>query len=204
MSDLNIPDLRNKGDVCWFASYGRSQERETCPVCFGKLAVTIILGDDSAVETKCEYCSEGFGPPRGTVQTWKSGPTVERITIAGRAIEDNDGHVEVTYKFNMSGSDCCRSYRTARPDDLFDSETEAQAEANRRASEATREEFEMSLRRKHTGQTDRTNSWGVGYHRNEAKDHRRQAEYHEQACRVCKDRAKKAKGGKACGKGKVQ
>ncbi len=181
----------NKGDTVWHAVSGRRQEQEPCPVCFGKLVVHIILGDESIVESPCDYCGRGCEGPRGTVETWKHEATAERLVIEGREITDTDGKINIVYRFNVHSN----SWNTARPADLFDNEADALAEAKRRKTEYDKEAFELFLRRRSSGERDRTYSWGIGYHRRCAKRDRASAEYHEAAAKVCMERARPKKHG---------
>ena len=190
---ISIPGVYDVGAEAWMAEHEQRQEQVTCPVCFGKLCVHIILGDDTDVEVKCDFCASGYEPPRGTVGTYRREAKATRIEIEERRLEECANGLAVEYRFNVSRGEHGSSYRVAKQDDLFDTEAEAMAEAEHRKTTYEAEEFERFLRRKNDGQTDRTYSWGVGYHRNQAKDARRQAEYHEKAVVVCKERAKPRK-----------
>lgn len=57
----------NIGDVVYSASYGQIAKQVTCPVCFGKLKVTVILGNDERVEVDCDYCGKGYEDSKGYV-----------------------------------------------------------------------------------------------------------------------------------------
>lgn len=44
------------GDKAWWAKYSRVPVKKTCPICYGKMRVTLILGNGNRVETDCSYC----------------------------------------------------------------------------------------------------------------------------------------------------
>lgn len=171
-----------QGDRVWCASFGVVEKRETCPVCFGKKQVHIILGDDSCIACPCEFCKVGFDGPYGTIQTYEREARSEEHTIAEVRIREDVSGEDVEYVTVL--------HRLFRPQDVFDNQDEAQRRADVLAEEATAREFEALLRRKSFGETDRTYTWGIGYHKREAARHRKDAEYHERLCATCKERAR--------------
>lgn len=171
-----------QGDRVWCASFNHVEKRETCPICFGKKQVHIVLGDESWIACPCEFCKVGFDGPVGTIRTHEREARAEQHTIA-----------EVSIRANLSGEDVeytTISRRHFYPQDVFDNQDDALKRAEELAKEATEREFEALLRRKALGEKDRTYSWGVGYHKREAARHRKDAEYHERLCATCKERAK--------------
>lgn len=58
------------GTVRWWRGYGRDQVCVQCPICCGKLVVTMILGDGTRIEVDCDACRRGYEPPSGYVHEW--------------------------------------------------------------------------------------------------------------------------------------
>ena len=80
------------GDFVWFACYAVATIEEPCPVCFGKKAVTLILGNGEGWIIPCDYCAKGYMEPRGTVSVSEIGPqvrgyTIDRVSVSATAVE---------------------------------------------------------------------------------------------------------------------
>jgi len=174
----------NVGEKVWIASHGRQEFHDPCPVCFGKLFVTVILGNGELVETPCSYCGLGFDGPRGWTTEYRIEASARQITITGREIRE-DEVTEVTY-YGPGGY--CYSKNI-----VFETEAEALAESNRLCEKETREHMTRSAWIK----KDKIKSfaWNAGYHLREAKSIREQIAYHERMAILCKERIpKKQKG----------
>ena len=169
------------GDKVWVARTGMEQVKEVCPVCFGNKVVHIILGDGEKIELKCDYCSPGYDPPRGFVMEYQHIEKAEQMTITKKEIKEEPEGRTVEYR---------AGYNCLNDGIIFDTEEEARKAAKEIVRNRQEEEFEQSLRRKQNAQTNRTYSWGAGYHRKCAKEAIRQLAYHETAARVCKERSK--------------
>jgi hypothetical protein len=52
------------GQRVWAACYNPRQVEVVCPVCYGKLAVVVELGDGTRIETPCDYCGKGWQVPQ--------------------------------------------------------------------------------------------------------------------------------------------
>lgn len=171
-----------RGDQVWCAEVGSREEWIECPVCFGKRQVTIILGNNEHVITPCAFCASGYDAPRGVISEYKHEPKATSRVIESVRMESNE-HGE---RYSYLTTD--RYYYN--DDCIFDTEAEALAYSAIRAQQSEKETFENFLRRKKDGKTARSYSWGVGYHRGEAKRLREQADRHDRACQVCKERSK--------------
>ena len=57
------------------------QIQVTCPVCYGKKKVVIILGNDERVEVECDGCGLGYEGPRGFVHDYSYEARVTPFTI---------------------------------------------------------------------------------------------------------------------------
>lgn len=170
------------GEKVWFAATSRIEAQETCPICFGKRKVILILGNDERVELDCDFCGKGFDGPKGLVTTYKRFPRAEEVTI--RSVESKrkaNGEEEVRYIVGVNS--------IAQPEDLFIDENSALEYARQKAAEVQALEEEDFIRRTKRGK-DKNYAWKAGYHRREAKRHREQAERHERAVVVCKARSR--------------
>jgi hypothetical protein len=157
------------GDEVWCAESQPREVRITCPVCFGKRAVRVILGDGTVVETLCDYCGRGCEGPHGWTMEYDRNPraVLRRVTEV-RARDTSSGR-EVQYL--VDGGWCPSA------EDVFADEASALARARVKAAEM--EAADEEGRRRNKDGTVKHLSWTVGYHRREAKEHRRQIEYHE-------------------------
>jgi len=172
----------NIGDKVWMARWGQREERIVCPVCYGRLAVVLTLGNGDNVALACDFCGHGLEPPCGTIPDWHDNPEAELIEITSRNMRDDNGTEKWSYHFKVHF--CVDS------EDLFDSEADAMAYAVEKTAEQTESNWRRMETRKNGGY--RSYAWNAGYHMREAADHRKQAEYHDARAVVCKDRSRKA------------
>lgn len=164
----------NVGDTIWISRFDRCTEWVPCPVCFTKRKVTVILGDGTAIETPCNYCGNGFEESSGYVEKQTATPKAmscvvtavyEEVTAAGRKVE---------YRCDTW---CVYEHKA------FAAREEALAAAVTLATEQNAQEREYRAGLKEYSY--KSYSWHVGYHKREAKEHRRQAEYHEARAVEC-------------------
>lgn len=168
------------GDEAWIAYSEPTEVKRTCPVCFGKREVTVVLGDESRVITPCDYCGKGYEGPRGWVADAEFGPrAVKRRVTEVRSTETATG---AEREFIFDGSSW-----VPEPADVFPDEASALARAAVKVAEA--EETEDRRRRWRKDQALRTLSWTVGYHTREAKDAERRMLYHRARATVWRERA---------------
>ena len=173
-----------RGDTAFHASYTSEQVRRTCPICFGQKTVRVILGDETIIQTPCDFCGLGFEGPRGYVTEWERTPRVERVTITRVSIEDGESRT-ICY---ASG------HRYLSPEDLFDDEVSALTRAKELQEEADKADAKRSdSGRKHSVQTI---VWSIGYHLREAKRERESAERHEARAFVLQAKQEKRAAGR--------
>lgn len=173
-----------RGDTVYVATYGNEEVHVPCPVCFGKRAVQVVLGDDSVVETPCEYCGRGYDGPRGWVTEYHRVAKAEHVVIEGVVVDD--GLVrKVEYKTWITPN----SWRCLAPENVFADAASAMARAAVIKAEA--DEYNAKCSDSAGKSTVSKISWSIGYHMSQAKEHRRQAEYHEARAVVLKGREKK-------------
>ena len=172
----------NIGDVAWYARTGVSPIEEPCPVCYGKRAVVVILGNGDEVTVPCSFCGPGIEPPSGITKTYRIAPAAVRVTITGREIRDGET-TEITYH----GPGGSFYYSNT----LFATEAEALV--------ASKELCEKEIHVRETrsayikGDKVKSFAWNVGYHLRAARDMREKIAYHERMAVVCKSRSKEAK-----------
>ncbi len=172
----------NIEDKVWHATWTSIDEPVTCPECFGKLYLTVILGDDSQVTIACAGCASGYDPPKGYVTYYKASAEVELVTID--RVEINPTYIE--YAFNKVGCTC----HIARDTDLFATKEEAQIRAKQLEKEHNKQEL-AKIHRKEKNHRDW--SWHVHYYRRQIRDAEKTIEYATKQLDAAKLHAKKGK-----------
>ena len=157
------------GDKVWLAQCKQEEVTETCPVCFGKKQVVIILGDGSHIGSPCDYCGNGFEESRGYVREYRRITDPKFVTISSVTIKEEAGKTEYEYRFD--GCYCVNL------DNTFETEEEAKVRSAVLEEEWNRNEERLRAHRKR--HNIHKISWRVGYHMKGLKENRRQAEYHE-------------------------
>jgi hypothetical protein len=166
----------NIGDVVWYASMKTIKKTETCPDCFGQLALTVIKGDGSKVSIPCA-CGHGCEPPRGYYTFWAYVPDVKQVTIQRIEIDGTETKYGHSEKYQCSESE------------LFNNKEDAEKRALELAAEHEQEELaKIHQKDRH----NRTWAWHVRYHREELKEAQRRIEYHSAKLNVAKAKAKTA------------
>ena len=177
-------EIYSIGDKVWYAGRESKIERVTCPECFGKKYLTVILGDDSKVTIDCAGCAAGYDPPKGYVEYYKQFFNVSEITIDGVEMDRQ----KVQYKFG--GSLC--SYHIADGEDVFSSKEAAEARAKELAEEHNKQELERIHRKE---KNNRTWSWHVHYYRKMIRNAKKEIERAEQKLDAAKAKVKEEKKG---------
>ena len=173
----------NIGDKVFRGQYAFTEERETCPDCFGKLKLTVILGDDSTVEIPCAGCSVGYDPPRGEVKTRRYKTVVKPHIVTGLTISGDKTEYQLDGSYGESGSSWINSPEEA----TFATEAEAMEYAESKRIEREKKEN----RRLHAKTQDhRSWAWHVTYHRKELKRSEREVERHRIALGIAQSKAK--------------
>jgi len=167
------------GDLVWVASYESREGKEPCPVCFGKLVVTLILGNDERVVLPCDYCGHGFNEPRGYVTVYERLARVESAVITEVRARKTSTGIEYEYR---GGSWCLDASR------VFGTEEQAQAHAEELAkAEQLCDETSPERVKRHV---QHTYSWNAGYHLREVAEARKSMEYHGKMAKICKERSR--------------
>lgn len=134
-----------------------------CPICFGKLSVTLILGNGEEQQIECEACGKGCSGPTGLVTSWRPWSKVHAAVVTGL---NHDGSM---WRVSVSGHHSSQYI-------FADEET---AEAFRvtyleQLSEQARRMDEQNMMR-HKKQ----HAWSARYHREHIARLRQEMEYHE-------------------------
>ena len=159
------------GDKVWYASRKTINKSIVCPECFGKKALTVILGDDSTVSIDCAGCASGYDPPKGYVTFWEQSVNVSEEIIQKIIIEID----KVEYGFN-------NCYSTDEKN-IFLIKEDAEKRASELAEEHNKEELEKIYRKE---KNNHTWSWNVHYHRNCIRNCERDLIYHKAKLAVAK------------------
>lgn len=177
----------NIGDSIWVVNCGQSLIKKICPICFGELKVTLILGDKSEVVLPCEYCGKGYEGPLGYVEEWEYTQGAERKIITGIEIQQEREGETREYKVHISsGSSWIYSEAQA-----FETEAEALEVSKATALKALEDQ---TTRAEHIKKHENRNySWNAGYHIREAKRGRESAERHDKMAIICKARSREEK-----------
>lgn len=171
------------GDSVWVAKCSNTQAHVTCPICYGKRRVTLILGNDDTVSLECGYCGRGYEGPRGYVEEFQYKAEPQLIQITGMSI--NQSNTETVVEYHLGSA---HSYRVLREENLFDTLEEA---AKRSLELKAQYENEQRTKQKYLKKNlNKSYAWNAGYHLREAKRHRGDAEYHDKKAVLCKAKSK--------------
>jgi hypothetical protein len=171
-------DEKEIGDTIWIATIETQCVQTVCPVCFGKLKVTLILGDGTTVSLPCGYCAKWFGSPTGITTVYEYVCKPKPFIIA-----------EVNVSVTATGRTVCyKDWQGYEPDLYF--ETEAEALSASLSRKATYDEEQITRVENIKKNQVKSYSWNAGYHMREAKRAKERLERHEKLAVVCKERAK--------------
>lgn len=167
------------GQKVWWATCQSSQRFETCPDCGGSGRLRVTFHDETQVSIECRNCASGYDAPTGQVIWYGRIAQVRQIPVTG--FEFTDG------KESYHSANGLNSYYRIGEDDLFASEADAQAEADRLAAEwdATEKARVMSKEK-----DTRTWAWNASYHRNKIKAAQKDIAYHAAKLAVAAIKAK--------------
>lgn len=69
MEQASIPIPFAIGEQLWHAAPDPDAQWEVCDTCFGKLKITMVLGNGEEHVLSCAACTLGYGQPSGRIQT---------------------------------------------------------------------------------------------------------------------------------------
>lgn len=149
--------------IYWVESSCNYQKRVPCPMCFGKLFVTIILGDDSQTKVSCGMCERGYEGSTGTATVWEPNARVESGLISGVSTKDG-----IRYEVDRHTVEEAKAFKTLEA---------AEIERERQYSievERAKEWFKQSF-----VNCSKKQVWSAGYHRNSIASSERNIEWHK-------------------------
>ena len=164
---MNLP--YQTGDTAFVAEASAfTQTSIPCPICFGKLSVTLILGNGESQTVECEACGKGCYGPTGTASVYKATSSVRRITITG-VMEDG-------WEDRWIVSEGHSTYRLS-DGNVFPAEAEAEARRAVLMAEAEKQ-AERNMESNMRGHKKQM-TWSANYHRQEIARRKREIEWHE-------------------------
>ena len=177
---MNKP-IYNLGDnVFWVRSSTHYGKEIQCPMCFGQKQVTIILGDDSRVESVCGYCAHGIYKASGVSKTWEPMAVVCSGEVTGVSLSRDD----------------CWQYQVAHAsldeNEIFTDLAVAEEERVIRLKVVT-EQADIYFKESFVTAT-RKQIWDAGYHRECIKREERTIEWHRARLCLIKDSTKPSEG----------
>jgi hypothetical protein len=153
------------GDVYYRPISAPRQTTITCPICDGKLYITIILGSGEQLQVECDGCDTGLNRPKGTLTEWNQDPATEFFEIASITSFHNGSWGVMS----SSGSTC----------DFSNLET-FEVDALRIATEQSKEVYERNMAiRLHRKRETKKAGWSIQYHRQCIKDAERTIQWHQ-------------------------
>lgn len=155
----------NVGDKVWWAKYERQEVKKTCPICFGKLRVRLILGDDSQIETDCTYCERGF-QQYGYVIEYEYVSAVELVEIDTKEVNEDGNGRQVEYRYNHY---CLDDKNT------FENREEAEEALKEIIAKVEKDDLERLEYGK--DQNPRKYSWHIGYYQRKKRDALKEIEF---------------------------
>jgi hypothetical protein len=153
----------NIGDKVYTARVEYRAKSITCPDCFGKARLTVILGDGEQVQVDCTQCSHGYDGSTGRINSYDYFPEVNERIITGITIK-NDG---IEYY--------CSSW-------IIDGEKvfATREEAEKMAIVLTREDEGRELKKLMSKHKDtRSWAWNATYHRGCIRQAEKDLAYHK-------------------------
>ena len=171
----------NVGDKVWVASYEKQQVKKDCPICSGKMRVTLILGNGDLVETDCTYCERGF-EKYGWIYEYEYVSVVRQLNITRKEVNESASGRDVEYY---------HEHWTLAHDKSFLTKQEAGARLEDMILEAEQNDLE---RIKYTkDQNPRKYSWLIGYYQRLKRDALREIERCDRRVTFFKKKVKESK-----------
>ncbi len=139
------------------------QEQVPCPICFGKGAVTLILGNGEHQPVECEFCRCGLERATGLVLRYAPRSEVKRGAVTGL----NERYGE--WKVEVDGwmQDVDHIFRDPKSAEIC--RIRLHAEAEKQAQQNFESQFKGAKKK---------TTWNAGYHRKEIQELERKLEWH--------------------------
>lgn len=92
MNTPSIPIPFAIGEKLWHAAPDPDARWEVCDTCFGKLKITMILGNGEEHTLDCAACTIGYGQPSGRIQTHRIRYTPKEFVPTKVSMSGNEFH----------------------------------------------------------------------------------------------------------------
>lgn len=144
------------GEELWHAAPDPAAQWEVCDTCFGKLKITMVLGNGEEHTLDCAACTLGYGQPSGRIQT-------HRIRYAPKEF--------IPTKVSMSGDEFHyyrdESGQFAYAKDLIRDRAECQVMCDELNEKHAAEEHGRTVHNRTSKRRDM--AWSVGYWRGQLR-----------------------------------
>ncbi len=152
------------GDKVWCAICEWTDDYKVCRDCGGTRRIRLIMHDDSVKSIPCGSCyGNTYGVPTGKIRFHHRKPKSILLTLTG--VESRDGKVRY-YSNNYCPSE----------DQLFDTEEEANVQAQKYADQQNAEELKKYEEKE---KPEKDWAWHVGYYQNQVEYHQSLVEYNQ-------------------------
>ncbi len=179
MKDLKI------GNTVWLAICGTENITITCPCCYGRKKVKVILGNGEIVEVPCESCGLGYSGPQGTINEYKWVARVEQSIISEISGRDTIEGFKIDSIY--CGYSENKNYFSDTTD-IFNTKEEAEQRCLEKIAEHDKE-VEQRLKWSKERAT-KSYAWHVRSHLKEARECERRLKWHSERAVHCKKLAK--------------
>ena len=167
------------GDLVWLAKCGTQEVTKTCPICFGKLTVSLTLGNGDTLELPCDYCGKGLAGPTGFVTEYEFVSNPECVEISSVILTNENGLETREYRSN---------HWNLEVEDIFTSKEDATKRCEQKAAALS---LEQATRAEYIKKDEcKSYSWNAGYHLRCATSAARDLAYHQNMAAICKARSK--------------
>ncbi len=156
------------GGTYWVAESNPHQVTVKCPVCAGNSWFTVILGSGEQLQVECDGCGHGYDGPRGYITEYEHEPKAKKVVIDRVSSMPTGGRDEWRF-YSLDGGYYYES-------DLFTSEADAMASAQKNAAEQRERSMETYQRKK---KNTKHAGWSIRYHREQIADMQRRIAWHE-------------------------
>ncbi len=160
--------------VYWVESYMHYSKKIPCPMCCGKLFVTIILGDESKCDIECGMCSHGLDRATGQSTTWEPTAFIKSGVITG--ISTREGA-----KYEVG-------YTSIFQHECFDSEEDAVPTRDKKLKEE--QDRAAQFHKDNFVHMKKSQVWSAGYHRDCLERAERTIEWHKARLNMIAERKK--------------
>ncbi len=175
----------NVGEKVWYTDFKIEQVEITCPACYGKLQIKVILGNDEEVIVPCNGCERGYYGSLGYIEEYDWVRTVKQVTISQvEGKETLEGKVIESYRFDSD-----TGYTTPEYNRLFDTQEEAEKRADELFEQHELEKINSIKRKKEN--PIKTYGWHIRYHASNIRELEKKLEYHKTKLIIAKDNNKK-------------